>query len=185
MSETRSPDLILYTDGSGRELDGYSGYAALVRTANGSARRFVMGCMSESTTDRAEFMALLEGLRMCTELWKRNLGTELEAPGAERPRPLICWYSDRESLVMSVRKVYARDNCPDLWAAFQYYEDLFEIESHNVTEPFTETDPSFVDVDLQSSTMREVLKQYCLNSPLSIDVQPKVGRAVKASAPNT
>lgn len=169
-------DFILYTDGSGRELDGYSGYAALAKTPDNLVKRFVMGAMTESTVDRAEFTALIEGLRICWEMWERFPNKGLRREGVVRPKPKIKWYSDRENLVLAVKRVYDRSNQPDLWAAFEYFENLMEIDAQSVTEPFTDTDPSFVEVDLQSSSLRQVIQAYTKNTPLTIDVQPKPSR---------
>ena len=166
------PDLLLYTDGSGH-LDGYCGYAALVKTADGLHRRMVMGAMTGSSTDRAEFTALIEGLRACQELWTTMAYKTLPGENRERGRARIRWFSDRANLVLSVKKVYSRSNCEDLWAAFEYYEAYFDIEARHVTAPFTDEDPQFADCDLHSSSLRMVIKAYEKNTPLAIDVQYK------------
>jgi len=180
-------DFILWTDGSGRDLDGFAGYAAVAKTPDGLVQRCVVGSMSESTVDRAEFTALIEGLRLCQEMQSRfpeGIRSEFE----EVPKRKVHWFSDRENLVLSVKKVYGRTNCLDLWAALEYYETIFEIEAQHVTEPYTETQPEFVEVDLQSSTMRMVMKAYYADTPLHIDVQykdPKSRRKAKAADPKT
>ena len=179
-------DFELYTDGSGRDLDGFSGYAALARTADAAVQRFTMGGMTQSTVDRAEFTALIEGLRLCYEMWDRFPHRSLVGGEQDKPRARIHWFSDRENLVLSVKKVYARSNYKDLWAAFEYYEAQFDITAQHVTEPFTDTDPCFKEVDLQSSTARIIFKSYYEETPLHVDIKPKVkSRASKTSGTDT
>ena len=61
-------DYILYTDGSGYEKDGFSGWCCqVVSNVPGVEGQRRMGCMSGSTVDRAEFTALLEGLFYTTK----------------------------------------------------------------------------------------------------------------------
>ena len=136
-----------------------------------------MGAMSATSVDRAEFTAFIEGLRLCLEVWSGISKTSLRGENEDRPKPKVHWFSDRESLVLSVRKVYARENCPDLWRAFEYYEDRMDIDATAVTEPFTETEPEFVEVDLRASTGREIIKHYFLNTPLHIDYVPKIKKS--------
>ena len=107
-------DYILYTDGSGYEKDGFSGWCCqVVSNVPGVEGQRRMGCMSGSTVDRAEFTALLEGLEMILDL-DRN------TPSLGPRRPKVLWYSDRESLVGGVTRIWGpdkgRNSSPDLWA---------------------------------------------------------------------
>jgi ribonuclease HI len=179
-----SYNLIVYTDGSGHE-DGYSGYAAFIKTPDGLVKRFVMGAMSVSSVDRAEFTALIEGLRVAYDLWK----TFPEAWQGHWPEevvlrtPRIMWYSDRESLVLSVKRVYARDNCRELWSAFEYFEQNMVITAEHITSPVKDEMPEFVECDLQSSTCRDVIKHLYLATPLIVDADlAQLKLAAKASA---
>ena len=172
-------DLILFTDGSGHK-DTFGGYAAYARTPDKAVSQFCMGAISGTSVDRAEFTALIEGLRICSEMWARFPRKTLLPANAVSPKPKICWYSDRESLVLSFKRVYARDNCPDLWRAIEYYEEHMVIDAKHVSEPFTETTPEFVEVDLQSSTGRLIIKNYFAATPLAIDYVPKTKQKVNS-----
>jgi ribonuclease HI len=166
----KAPNLLLFTDGSGH-ADGFGGYAAYVKTADDLVKHFCMGSCSDTSVDRMEFTALIEGLRMAMEMWMR-FPEAWENAMSDNPvlrKPRVLWHSDRESLVLSVKNVYARDNCPDLWAAFAHFESVMEIEARHVTEPFTDTVSEFVEVDLQSSTGRDMMKNYYRQTPLRCD----------------
>lgn len=147
-------DFVLYTDGSGY-TDGYCGYCAIlvckVPQLEGSST--VMGSMSGSSVDRAEMMGLLEGLegilRIEESLPKFRIANR---------RLQVTWFSDRESLVKSVKGEYGRNSSKDLWARFAYYETKFEIDARWVER---ETDyPEFQACDLHASTQRAILKSY-------------------------
>ena len=134
-------DYILYTDGSGYELDGFSGWCAQAysQVPGTDKRRRIMGCMSGSTVDRAELTALLEGLEMI-------LAMDKGVPCIGERRPDILWYSDRESLVGGVMKIWGpdkgRNSSPDLWARFAHYERKVHIRGVHVAR---ETDfPEFI-----------------------------------------
>jgi hypothetical protein len=118
-----------------------------------------------------EFTALIEGLRMCIEMWQR-FPNSYDNPMSDCPtmkKPRIRWYSDRESLIMSVKKVYSRENCPDLWAAFEVYEKMIHLEPVFMAEAVAEASEEFTEVDLQSSTGRLMMRDYYRNTPLRVD----------------
>jgi len=173
----RTFDIHLWTDGSGHE-DGFGGWSCLASTPDKLVQRFAMGSVSGTSVDRMEFTAMIEGLRLVLEMWKKFPGV-YENPMSDNPtlkKPRVLWFSDRESLVLSVKKVYSRDNCPDLWEAFSYYENLMYITARHITEPDTETIEEFVEVDRQSSTARIVMKSYFAATPLTVDpaaIKPK------------
>lgn len=163
------PDLLLYTDGSGHQ-DGFGGYAAFVKTPDGLVERFCMGAMSETSVDRAEFTALIEGLRLAMETWQRfPQSSRLIGGDVEWIVPKIRWTSDREALVLSVKKVYDRSNCPDLWAAFEYFERIADIEAVQISEVEAEALREFIECDLHASTGRVLMKSYYVNTPLTVD----------------
>ena len=158
MDKQKQFDYILFTDGSGREQDGFSGWSTQVFSQLPciNPRRRRMGAMTGSTVDRAEFTAFLEGLQMILEM-------DAEQHRIGNHRPEVLWYSDRENLVLSVSGKYGRKSSPDLWARFAYYESRMLIKSTHVSR---ETDfKEFQDCDLQSSTMRVVIKNYVDSIP--------------------
>ena len=122
-------DIYLYTDGSGHQ-DGYGGSGSL---AIGPAINVFETRMSGSkgtSVERTEFEALMMGCQSVLDATNQN-----DFAGYERLRKdpmVIQWFSDRESLVLSVSRdaegqpVYRRKASPDLWARFAFYEELFE-----------------------------------------------------------
>ena len=90
-----------------------------------------------------------------SHLWKGLL---------EARRCTVFWLSDRESLVGSVcrddktgQPIYRRRNCPDLWARFAYYENLFDVQGvhrERNTHPFQKI------ADGISSECRTMMKNY-------------------------
>jgi hypothetical protein len=128
-----------------------------------------MGAISETSVDRAEFTALIEGLRITLELWKSFPGV-YDYPLSDNPvlkKPTVHWYSDRESLVLSVKKVYGRGNCEDLWAAFEWFETKMHIIATHIVNP--DETPEFVECDAQASQARIVMKNYYASVPLAVD----------------
>ncbi len=148
------PDFVLYTDGSGY-TDGFSGYCAILvcTVPKLDATSTVMGSMSGSSVDRAEMMALLEGLEAIL-----NVESSLPRFRIADRKIQVTWFSDRESLVKSVKNEYGRNSSKDLWARLAYYETKFEIDARWVER---ETDyPEFQACDLHASTQRVILKSY-------------------------
>lgn len=154
-----NPDLLLFTDGSGHR-DGFGGWCAVARTPDKRFGYTQFGCASGTSVDRMEMTAFLEGLTMLSTAIK---GLPTLTPNPNRIRgPIVFWYSDRESLVLSVRGKYARSNSPDLWARFEYYEKQFDIYPFHVSR---ETDfAEFRDADLHASSLRIVIKHYTESS---------------------
>lgn len=148
------PDFTLYTDGSGY-VDGYCGYCAIMvcMLPQMESSNVVMGSMSGSSVDRAEMMALQEGLEGILRIEESLPRFRLAGR-----RIQVMWFSDRESLVKSVKGEYGRNSSKDLWARFAHYETKFEIDAHWVER---ETDyPEFQACDLHASTQRVILKNY-------------------------
>lgn len=176
------PDLLLYTDGSGREQDGFGGYAAVIKTPDGYVNQFVMGAISNSTVDRAEFTALIEGLRVAYDVWKALPDAWLSRWPQEQvlKTPHIMWYSDRESLVLSAKNVNSRNNCPDLWAAYEYFESRCKIEANFIDDAAKELSEAFSECDLQASSGRLLMKGYFEATPLQVkNYEPKKKKSKK------
>jgi ribonuclease HI len=150
-------DYVLFSDGSGHQ-DGYSGWCAVVINQHDGSVMRTLGSVFPSSTNRAEFTALLEGLELIQTLIDNGKLKSIH-PG----RPRIHWYSDRESLVGSVSRKWGefagRSAEPDLWRRFEHYENRFVITATHIKR---ETDfADFEFADLHASSQRIVLKSYC------------------------
>lgn len=158
------PNFELYTDGSGH-INGFGGWAALAVIDDGSSSVFRMGTACGTSVDRMEFTALLEGLQCVWELAMRML-----AHNDSNWKPDVLWCSDRESLINSVKLVYARSNCPDLWPRFEFYEKIMAIKPYFMTDAVIKDCFYFQEVDLQSSVGYQMIKNY-MSSKTKSDIQ--------------
>lgn len=154
----------VWSDGSGYK-DGFGGWAVRVRSENGEYDLFRMGCMAGTTVDRMELTGMLEGLQVVFE-WFQAAGNRFTRDADDLPRPQVKIYSDRENLVLSIKKVYDRSNALDLWARFECYEKFMTVMAEHVMR---ETDfPEFMMADLHASSGRIIAKNYVE----SVDVPP-------------
>lgn len=156
----------IWSDGSGYK-DGFGGWAVRVKSGDGAYDVFRMGCMMGTTVDRMELTGMLEGLQVIFEWFQvqaSSSGVRRDADDA--PRPQVKIYSDRENLVLSIKRVYDRSNALDLWARFACYEQFMTVTAEHVMR---ETDfPEFVMADLHASSGRLIAKNYAE----SVDVPP-------------
>lgn len=168
-------DFIIVTDGSGTDVNRIGiGSAWILRSSaiqvNGEEvdMRGISGA-SFGSVQRAEFMALLDGLRALAGLLKletlkeagvfanKTIRTIEEFPPHSRPR--VWWIGDRESLILQVARksngepFYERRTEPDLWYALYWYEHLFQITA--VYQPRNST-PDQTDVDAQAGKARDM-----------------------------
>ena len=157
------PDIEIYTDGSGH-VNGFGGWAAFIATPDRTHKDFRIGSANGTSVDRMEFTALLEGLQGAYEMLDRLLQSRFDDP---KWKPNISWFTDRESLLNSVKRIYGRSNCLDLWARFQFYESRMIITGNFVTEEMVMKMPEFREVDLQSSTEYQQIKNYMTGLPFS------------------
>lgn len=145
----------LYTDGSGF-TDHIGGFASILVSSNGTPCTVSCGCSMHMETGRAEFMAILQGLRTIFET--NNYDTRGEDLSfLERVRPGVLIISDREDLVGSINRIYERKRNGDLWASFEWYEKYLTIEAVHVKR---ETAEIHKNVDRIASGMRMVLIDY-------------------------
>ena len=100
--EPSQVDYTLFSDGSGHQ-DGYSGWMAIVLNHQDYNVHRAVGALSQSSVDRSEFTALLEGLEL---IHSGKAGKARCLPCISKPR--VRWYSDRESLVGSVAEKLVR-----------------------------------------------------------------------------
>lgn len=160
-------DIEIYTDGSGHK-NGFGGWAAFIATPDRVFKDFRMGTANGTSVDRMEFTALLEGLQgaweMSEKMPQKHLGEW---------KPGVRWFTDRESLLNSVKRIYDRSNCQDLWNRFVFYEKRMDIDAKFVTDEMIKTMPEFREVDLQSSTGYQMLKSYMAQLPFSPNFEPK------------
>lgn len=158
--EENPADFFLFTDGSGHQ-DGYGGWSCLVLGPRFNIAHARMAACKGTTVERAEFEALLLGLQAILELTKMEGGAGIKH--LERVPFRVRWMSDRESLVLSVKRkpdgttFYRRKASPDLWARFEWYEKLFVIDPHHVKR---ETNPHHNIVDRLASDARVLIKDY-------------------------
>ena len=154
-------DILVFSDGSGYK-DGYGGWAACACTPDRNWKTFRMGSTFGLSVDRAEMTGMLEGLEMALSM-SRVLPKAYTM--GEGWKPVVAIFTDRENMALSIKGVYDRSNCPDLWARFAYYESKLDIVATHVER---ETDfKEFVMCDLHASTGRLIAKSYgeCLNIP--------------------
>lgn len=119
------------------------------------------GGMLGVDVERAEFMALLEGLQLI--LQEANLA-DVKARAYLLLNPIrLTWFSDRESLVHSVTRgddgqpINKRTASADLWARFEFYEPMFRISAFHLPR---NTNPNQAVADQISSDLRTLLKDY-------------------------
>lgn len=145
----------LFTDGSGF-TDHIGGFASILVSSNGNPCISSCGCSMHMETGRAEFMAMLQGLRTIFE--SNNYDTRGEDLAfLERTKPGVLIISDRQDLVGSINNVYERKRNGDLWASFEWYEKYFDIEAVHVKR---ETVAIHKNADRIASGMRLVLLDY-------------------------
>lgn len=130
---------------------------------------FRMGAIVGCTVDRMEMTAILEGLQLVIEMTPWAVREPDEDSLTWRPK--VKMFSDRENLVLSIQRVYDRSNSRDLWARFEHYEGLIDIEAQHVLR---ETDyPEFVQVDTHASTGRIIAKEYGMATDLPLHCPPQ------------
>jgi ribonuclease HI len=153
MSDT--PDILVFSDGSGYK-DGFGGWAALTCTPDRNWKTFRTGAITGITVDRAEMTGMLEGMEMAWEMARSFPHFHPSNPQSVRPKILL--HCDRENVVLSIKGVYDRSNCPDLWARFAHYEKVMDIMALHVVR---ENDfAEFIQCDLHASSGRLVAKDY-------------------------
>ena len=113
-------------------------------------------------TTRAELTAILEGLYrvyVYFEMIKRKLSTKT------KKKPTILIVSDREDLVGVINKLYTSNKHGDLWARYEWYSALFDIEAKWIKR---ETNMMHSLSDRLASGFRLVMSDY-IQSQESVD----------------
>ena len=168
----RSP-FLLFTDGSGCN-DSFGGSASVaIHTGEPTFAHYVTRATYSTTVfnnvDRMEFDGLLNGLQSILDALHIHTPPMLE--DLRRRRPAVAWFTDRESLALSVWRpaiaeagvprppFYARRASPDLWRRFDYYEELFHVIP--MFNP-RETLAAHTEIDELASEMRELIKEWTL-----------------------
>lgn len=146
----------LFTDGSGF-TDNIGGFASVLVVPDGSIKCTAScGCSMHMGTSRAEFVAILHGLHTIIEANGYDTkGEDMINLLSSKPKVLIV--SDRQDLVGSINNVYSRKRNGDLWAAFSWYETIFDIEAVHTKR---ETVAIHKDADRLASAMRLVLLDF-------------------------
>lgn len=184
-------DFELTTDGSGTDV---------TRIATGSAwtlrplalqveweKHTGEAGASSGSIQRAEMMALLEGLRKASEVLgledldqvSKFCGEKLkrieDLPWAKRPT--IWWVGDRENMVLQVARrpdgytYYNRRTEPDLWFSLHWYEHLFRITP---VHQGRNTSQDQIDVDRRAGETRELF----VPEPKVTDDKPQLYKVV-------
>jgi hypothetical protein len=167
-------DWILTTDGSGTDKTRIATGSAWVLRSSAlqveDKDAYMTGWCGSSfgSIQRAEHMALLEGLRAIALLMKLETVADIAAFAGDssiksieqlppQKRPRVWWVGDRENLILQVARkpdgttYYARRTEPDLWYGMYWYEKLFSITA--VYTP-RNTTPDQVDVDARAGQTR-------------------------------
>ena len=142
----------------------YAGAAAFGISFRHNRKFHRVAGMNGISTDRAEFLGLLNGLHGIFETMGWDNSARLKA--MEHRRAEIVWISDRESLVRSVTGEYRRRTQPDLWAQFEWYEQYIDIRPLHVKR---RSMPWQDIADILASEARVLIKDYDLlvqSSPL-------------------
>jgi len=153
---------VIHTDGSGY-TDGFGGSASLMVSKKYAKREVRLLAHSHTTTDRAEFEALLLGLQSILETMDWTDEKKIAAMQVSPKKPTVCWYTDRESLVLSIWRdenndtIYTRRKQKDLWARFNFYETLFDVSPILIQRNST---PEHEHVDRLASEVRLIVKEY-------------------------
>ena len=155
-------DFVVYTDGSGYS-DGYGGSASYMRSEKHDKEETRLASFSHVSTDRAEFEALLMGLQSILECMGWTGKGDTKRLEASPNKPTVCWFTDRESLVLSIwrdedgQTIFRRKKQKDLWARFEFYETLFDISPFLIPRN-SEEEHAFVD--RLASEGRLLVKEY-------------------------
>lgn len=148
-------DVLVFSDGSGH-ADGAGGWAVTAMTPDRSIVLFRMAAVWGTTTARAEFDAILNGLRMALEMGPKILGVK-HTDLSDRKLDVLCC-TDREDIVLSFKGVYQPKHSMDQWAFLEYYKTKLNIEMRHIGR---ETEfKEFQEADLQASTARIIMKEY-------------------------
>lgn len=155
-------DFIIHTDGSGY-VDGYGGSASYMVSKRYNRKETRVLSSSHTTVDRAEFEALLLGLQSIIDSmgWvnRGDINRLKDSPN----KPTVMWFADRESLILSVwrdsdgRTICKRKKQADLWARFEFYEQLFDITPILIPRN-SNSEHRFVDK--LASESRMLVKEY-------------------------
>lgn len=147
-------DYVIVSDASSY-TDYVSAHAALVlKFGKEGLVTIKTACGSNTMTEtgRAEFNAVLLGLHTVDELEN----------GVTRKRN-ICVLSDREDLVGSIRGIYKRKANRDLWASFEWYSAVWDIDAYHVKR---NTFAMHNKADCIASELRIVLNDFLTSSDI-------------------
>lgn len=121
-------DYVIVADGSSYYTDYMGGYGAIVLTpgmADKEAAIFAFGSATHTEVGRAELQAILHALHALFVENHQESSYQLELLKESNERVLVI--SDREDVVKSINKVYKRNVNRDMWAAFEWYEQYYDI----------------------------------------------------------
>jgi len=164
------PRFIMYTDGSGRDIDGYGGCSVFVQDTMTKKLHRGFLAMNQTRVSRMEMQAGLIGLRIIADIMdvvkpsRVKLYTEIGIP--------VLWYSDREDMTRSIRTEetgYKRRKNGDLWASLEYFEQFLDIDVRHVPR---NTLPHQALADRVAGRMRELIKAYVKKYPESDESGP-------------
>lgn len=160
-----SYDFYVYTDGSGKgEAVSCGAFAANIVSVQYPelSCTSVVGGSSCMNTTRAELTAILEGLHRLVSFFQDS---HKKLSPKTTPKPTVLVVSDREDLVGAINHVFKPTTNGDLWARFNWYARIFEIEAKWVKR---ETNVMQSLSDKLASGFRLVLSDY-IEAQTSVD----------------
>ena len=156
-------DFILWTDGSGYE-NGCTGSASILVENETGIKEVRISSTSSQSTHRAEFEALLNGLQSILDLKGWGSIEEKRKLDQSAFKPTVYWYSDCESLVLSVyvdektkEPAFRRRLNGDLWCRFSFYETAFSITPIHIDR---NSMPEQALTDRLAGDSRILIKEY-------------------------
>ena len=162
-------DFILWTDGSGYDT-GHGASASILLDNETGKKEVRISANSTSTTHRAEFDALLNGLQAALEMRDWNTPADKLRLDQSRVKPSICWFGDSESLMLATyidehtgKPAFQRRLNGDLWYRYAYYETAFHITPIHIPR---NSMPEHALADRLAGEARLLLKEYmeCLKN---------------------
>lgn len=149
-------DIIIFTDGASHtELMG--GFGAVIMSTKYPALAYkkAYGCSNNTNTGRAELFAIVHALHTALNTLREEGGFDLET--IKEMCPSILVLSDRWDVVGKAAHEFKRGVDKDLWLAYDYYTDYFDVMVRHIPR---DTMPTHKIVDAIASELRIVLIDF-------------------------
>lgn len=155
-SEYNKYDIVIFTDGASHtELMG--GFGAVIMSSKYPSLTYkqAYGCSNNTNTGRAELFAIVHALHSTFETLRETDG--LDAETIKELCPSILILSDRWDVVGKAANEFKRGVDKDLWEAYDYYTDYFDITVRHIPRDKV---PMHKVVDAVASELRIVLIDF-------------------------